>query len=73
MEPGTVTVDCINSDRCGGRVTLHFTPQAGILPSGAPGADAYVTSAEQTCTCTYSDEEREKLKERAVEQAKGGG
>ena len=66
MEPDTATVDCINSDRCGGRVTLRFRGSYHV-PATAT-ADAMMNGWDpvaQTCACEYSEEDMFDLYDRA--------
>ena len=55
MDTDVVTVDCVNSDRCGGRVTLR--PWASYFVPATDTVDAKVGGWErvaQTCGCRYS-------------------
>ena len=60
-----VMVDCVNSDRCGGRVTLRLAEEeSGVL--GGPGfKEVVAVIVHQTCACEYSDDDLDELADRA--------
>ena len=60
-ERDTLTVECVNSDRCGGRATVHLAYE-----SRPPGLLVGGTVRGQTCDCEYSAEDLENLRDRAV-------
>ncbi len=66
VEGDTVTVDCVNSDRCGGRITLRHAGDYLVEASPRSDATMYLTEkVRQTCDCEYSDDERDEISERA--------
>ena len=70
MDTDVVTVDCVNSDRCGGRVTLR--PRASYFVPATDTVDAKVGGWDrvaQTCGCRCSAEDEGDLDDRADRQA----
>ena len=70
MDGDTVTVDCVNSDRCGGRATLR--PRASYYVPATVTADAKMGGWErvaQTCGCRYSEADVADLYHRADRQS----
>ncbi len=70
MGSDVVTVDCVNSDRCGGRVTLRLGGPSSIAATGA--ADVKTGGWErvaQTCGCRYSEADVADLYDRADRQS----
>src|SRR5215210_3426384 len=60
-----VMVDCVNSDRCGGRVTLRLTEDVSTALAGTDFKEVVAVVIHQTCACEYSEDDLDALAARA--------
>jgi hypothetical protein len=60
-----VMVDCVNSDRCGGRVTLRLTEDVSTALAGTDFTEVVAVVVHQTCECEYSEDDLGQLADRA--------
>ena len=56
-----VMVDCVNSERCGGRVTLRLTEEEGSVLGGPDFKEVVAVVVHQTCGCEYSEDDLDEL------------
>lgn len=65
MEADSATVDCVNFDRCGGRVTLRLMGRQELTATDRSDATFYVwEEADRTCGCEYSEDDKETIEQR---------
>ncbi len=65
MAPNLVTIDCINSAQCKGRIECQVTQTLECAPGGQEATMLDVQRLRQTCSCEFSKDEKEVLWERA--------
>ena len=70
MELGAVTVDCVNSGGCGGRVALRVVEEACFTGDGLLLTQACDEVMAQTCRCELSEEQRAGLIDPALRALK---
>jgi hypothetical protein len=64
MEHDTATVDCLNSDQCGGRITLRGRLYEVTATERSDATLANFDLIEQTCDCEYSEDDKEVIMDR---------
>ena len=71
MESGIVAVECVNFDRCKGKVT--FQPRWGDVDvaSHPTMGGLRAETVGQTWGCEYSEEQKEELAKRAIAMVEG--
>ncbi len=64
---GVVSVDCVNSQQCGGTVDYELFDRGPVTGGGRLIEQV---QAHQTCSCEYSDDDKERLTEQVQRKTK---
>ena len=71
MESSNVVVECLNSDRCDGELTFQLRWADADVASRSTTGGVRADPIRQTCSCEYSEEQKEELAGRAIAMSQG--